>query len=77
MYELPAIEGDEEEVREEKGIKILTPNKLSTRLPILLTRIKVGSNSYKIKNEMRQILYLLHQHNKITKKVCNNLIKSL
>ena len=30
-----------------------------------------------IKNEMRQILYLLHQYNKITKNIYNNLIKSL
>ena len=39
-----------------------------TRLPILLAQVKAGNNSYKIKNEIRQILYLLHQHNKITKK---------
>ena len=52
------LEGDEEKVRERKGIKILTPNKL-TRLPILLVQIKAGNNSYKFKNEIRQILYLL------------------
>ena len=65
---MPATEGDEEEVKEEKEIKSLIPKKLSTRLPILLTRIKVRSNSYKIKNEMRQILYLLYQHNRSLKK---------
>ena len=63
--------------REGKGIKILTPKKLLTRFPILLAQIKAGNNSYKLKNEIRQILYLLYQHNKITKKVYNNLIKSL
>ena len=52
------LEGDEEKVREGKGIKILTPNKI-TRLPILLVQIKAGNNSYKFKNEIRQILYLL------------------
>ena len=31
--------------------------------------MKAGSNSYKIKNEIRQMLYLLYQHNKITKKI--------
>ena len=46
------------------------------RLPILLAQIKAGSNSYKLKNETRQILYLLYKHNKITKKVYNSLIKS-
>ena len=45
--DLPPLEGDEQEVKEEKGLKILTPNKLLTRLPILLTQIKAGNNSYK------------------------------
>ena len=59
------------------GIKILTSNKLLTRFPILLVQIKAGNNSIKLKNETKQILYLLYQHIKITKKPCNNLIKSL
>ena len=59
------------------GLKVLTPNKLLTRLPILLAQIKARNNSYKLKSEIRQILYLLSQHNKIPKKICNNLIKSL
>ena len=57
--------------------KVLTRNKLLTRLPILLAQIKAGNNSYKLKNEIRKILYLLYRHNKITKRVYNNLIKSL
>ena len=72
---MPQPEGDEVEVR--KGIKILTPNMLLTRLPILLAQIKSGKNSYKLKSEIRQILFLLYEHNKITKKVYNNLIQSL
>ena len=59
------------------GLKILTANKLLTRFPILLAQVKVGNNSYKLKTEITQILYLLYQHNKITKKVYNNLTKSL
>ena len=74
---MPPLEGDEEEVRERKGIKILMPNKLLTRLPILLAQIKFENNLYKLKNEIRQILYLLYLHNKMAKKVYNNLIKSL
>ena len=65
---MPPLEGDEE-VKEGKGLKILTPNKLLTRLPVLLAQIKARNNSYKLKNEIRQILYLLYQQNKITKKV--------
>ena len=75
LSDMPLPEGDEVEVR--KGIKILTPNMLLTRLPILLAQIKSGKNSYKLKSEIRQILFLLYQDNKITKKVYNNLIQSL
>ena len=57
---MPLLEGDEEEVREGKGIKILTPSKLLTRLAILLAQIKAGNNSNKLKNEIRQILYPLY-----------------
>ena len=72
---LPAIE--EEEVKERKGLKILTPNKLLTRLPVLLAQLKAVNNSCKLKNEITQILYLLYQFNKITKTLYINLIKSL
>ena len=76
LDDMPPLEVDEE-VKEEKGLKILTPNKSLTRLPVLLAQIKVGNNSYKLKDEIKQLLYVLHQHDKITKKVCNNLTKSL
>ena len=73
---MPLLEGGEE-LKEGKGLKILTPNKLLTRFPILPAQIQAGNNSYKLKNEIRQILYFLKQHNKTTKKVYNNLIKLL
>ena len=72
-----SLEGNEEEVRERKGIDILTPNRLLFRLAILLAQKKAANNLYKLKNKIRQILYILYQHNKITKKFYNNLIKSL
>ena len=50
---MPPLEGDEEEVKEGKGLKILTGNKLLPRLPVLLAQIKAGNNSYKLKNEIR------------------------
>ena len=76
LYDMPLLEGDEE-VKEVKGLKILTPNKLLTRLSVLLAQIRAGINSYKLKNEIRQILYILYHHNKITEKFCKNLTKSL
>ena len=39
------LESDEEEVKMGKGIKILTPNKLLTRLSVLLAQIKAYNNS--------------------------------
>ena len=54
-----------------------TPDKLLVRLLILIAQTKAGNSSNKLKNEIRQILYLLYQHNKITKKINENLIKSL
>ena len=35
LSDMPQLEGDEEKVKVEKVLKILTPNKLVTRLPIL------------------------------------------
>ena len=46
LSDMPPLEGDKE-VKEGKGTKCLTWNKLLTRPPILLSHIKVGKNSYK------------------------------
>ena len=58
-------------------LKILTPKQMLQRLPIALAQIKAGNNSGNLLNEIRQIIYSLYQSNEITKKVYNNLIKSL
>ena len=68
------LEGDEE-AKEGKGLKISTPNKLLTRFPVLRAKTK-AENLNKLKNEIRQILYLLYKHNKITKHFYSNLVKS-
>ena len=76
LCNMPPLEGDEK-VKIRTRLKNFTPNKSLTRLPILLAEIKAGNNSYKLKNEIKKILYLLYQHNEITRNVYNNLIKSL
>ena len=43
------------------GLKILTKKQLLNRLPILLAQMQAGNNSIKLKNEIRQILYLLYR----------------
>ena len=57
--------------------KILTPKKMLQRLPITLAQVKAGNNSQNLLNEIQQIIYLLYQSKEITKKVHNNLMKSL
>ena len=45
--------------QQDLGLKILTPNQMLSRLPIFLQQLKVGNNSEKLKNEIRQLLYSL------------------
>ena len=58
-------------------LKILTPKQMLQRLAIALAQIKAGNNSQSLLNEIRQIVYSLYQSKEITKKVYNDLIKSL
>ena len=60
-----------------KGLKILTPKQMLQRLPIALAQVKAGNNSESLLNEIRQIVYSLHQSKQITKKFFNNIIKSI
>ena len=62
---------------EGKGLKILTPKQMLQRLPIALAQVKAGNNSESLLNEIRQIVYSLYQSKQITKKVYNNIIKSI
>ena len=59
------------------GLKILTPKQMLRRLPIALTQLKAGNNSASLLNESRHIIYSLYQSKQITKKVYNNIIKSI
>ena len=50
------------------------------RLLIALAQVKAGNNSESLLNEIRQIIYILYslyQSKQITKKVYNNIIKSI
>ena len=58
-------------------LKILTPKQMIQRLPIALAQVKAGNNSENLSNEIRQIIYSAYQSKEITKKVYNNLMKSL
>ena len=59
------------------GLKILTPKQMLQRLPIALAQVKAGNNSESLLNKIRQIVYSLYKSRQITKKVYNNIIKSI
>ena len=60
-----------------KGLKILTPKQMLQRLPIALAQEKAGNNSKILLNEIRQFVYSLYHSKQITRKVYNNIIKSI
>ena len=47
------------------------------RLPTALAQVKTGRNSENLLNEIRQIVYSLYHSKEITKKVYNDIIKSI
>ena len=59
------------------GPEILTPKQMFQILPIALAQVKASNNSESLLNEIRQIVYSLYQSKQITKKVYNNIIKSI
>ena len=74
------LDGEDRELlininKEGKGLKILTNKQMFNRLPILLAQVQAENNSKKLKNELRQILYLLYRSKALIKTVYNNLIK--
>ena len=47
------------------------------RLSVAIAQVKASNNSESLLNEIRQIVYSLYQSKEITKKVYNNIIKSI
>ena len=60
-----------------QGAGTVTSKQMLQRLPITLAQVKAGSNSENLLNKIRQIIYSLYQSKQITKKVYNNIIKSI
>ena len=74
--DMPELESEESatQKKEGKGLKILTPNQLLSRLPISLAQSKAGNNSEKLKNKIRQMLYALYRSKRLTKQIYKSLI---
>ena len=58
-------------------LKILTPKQMIIRLPILLSQLKAGNNSEKLKNEIRQTVYSLYRSQNLSKTIYNNLVNAI
>ena len=65
------------ENQEGKGLEILTPNQMLSRLPISLAQVKAENNSQELKNEIRQLLYLLYRSKKLSKTIYKHLINTI
>ena len=69
MPDLECEESAAQRNQQGKGLKILTPNQMLSRLPISLAQLKAGNNS-----EIRQLLYSLYRLKKLTKQLYKSLI---
>ena len=56
--------------QKEGRLKIITPNQMFSRLPIIIAQLKAGNNSVKL----RQLLYYLYRSKKLTKQIYKSLI---
>ena len=69
--DMPELESEESAAQRRnqsaKGLKILTPDQMLSRLPISLAQLKAGNNSERLKNEIRQLLYSLYRSKKTCK----------
>ena len=68
---------DKEEPEIGKGLKIMTPKQMITRLPNLSAQKEAGNNSQKLNNEIRQTIYSLYRSKNLSKTVYNHLINSI
>ena len=57
-----------------RGLKILTPDQMFSRLPISLIQLKAGNSSQKLKNEIRQLLYSFYRSKKLAKQLYKSLV---
>ena len=61
--------------QKQKGLKIITPNQMLSRLPISLSQLNAGNNSEKLKNEIRQLFYSFCRSKNLTKTIYKTLIR--
>ena len=62
--------------QERKGLKIITPEQMLSRLPISLVQLREGNNSQELRNEIRQVLYSLYTTKKLSKTILKHLMNT-
>ena len=81
ITDMPELESEESTAKrrehEGKGLKILTPEQMLSRLPILLAQLKSGNNSEKLKSEIRQLLCSLYRSKKLSKTMYKHLMNAI
>ena len=75
VIEAISILGDKPEIG--KGLKIMTPKQMITRLPILFPQKQAGNNSQKLNDEIRKIIYSSYRSQNLSKTVYNYLINNI
>ena len=61
IIDMSELKSEESTAQQGQGVKLLSKPQMITRLPVLLAQLQAGNNSQKLKNETRQLLYLLHR----------------
>ena len=75
MPELESEEAAEQRRNHQgKGLKILTPSQMLSRLSISIAQLKARNNSEKLKTEIRQLLYSLYRSKRLTRNIYKSLI---
>ena len=78
---MPELQSEESAVerrnQQRQGLKILTPDRMLSRLPMPSAQLKAGNDSQKLINKIRQLLYSLYRSKRITKTIYTHLINAI
>ena len=55
----------------------MTPKQMIVRLPTLLSQLKAGNNTKKLKNEVRQMAYSLYSSKNLSKTAYYHLVNKI
>ena len=77
--DMPPLETEEDATQRQQGqgLKMLTPQQMITRFPIVLAPLKAGNNSQKLKNEIRKFLNCLYRSKNLSKTIYNSLMSAI